>query len=115
MENPAAPSLLPSRKVSSFLEHTCVLNYCAHGGMFFKKTQFWSGPKKFDLKEFGFTPKLCEGESKCPIMLLDAGTNRWLHPAWAGTSMTERQSIPPQISRSIGGSIASYLNNVHGS
>jgi hypothetical protein len=112
MENPAAPGLLPSRNVASFLVNTCVVNYCAHGGMFFKKTQLWSGPKKIVLQRSGFQPKLCGGDGVCPIMLFDAGSRRWLHPQWVGTSLKERQSIPSQLSRSVGGAIAAYMNQV---
>lgn len=111
MENPAHPSLLPSRGVSTFLPNTCVLNYCAHGGMFFKKTQVWSGPKRFSLQEQGFCAKLCGGQEVCPIMLLDGGSGTWQHPEWMGTSLEERQSIPPQLSRSIGGAIGNYINS----
>lgn len=112
MENPAAPSLLPLREVTGFLEPACEVNYCAHGGMFFKKTQLWSGPARFNLLAHGFQPHLCAGQGVCPIMLWDAFEKQWVHPQWVGTSLLDRQSIPPQLSRSIGGAIGAFLNSV---
>jgi hypothetical protein len=103
MENPAAPSPLPLQEVAGFPEPACEVNYRAHGGMLFKKTQLWSGPARFNLLAHGFQPHLCAGQGVCPIMLWDAFEKQWVHPQWVGTSLLDRQSIPPQLSRSIGG------------
>lgn len=54
MENPAAPGLLSEREVSQFLRTECKVNYCAHGGMFKKPTQLWTGPEAFFLTANGF-------------------------------------------------------------
>lgn len=110
MENPAAPSLLPLQEVAGFLEPACEVNYCAHGGMFFKKTQLWSGPGSI-CWHMGFS-LLFAGLGVCPIMLWDAFEKQWVHPQWVGTSLLDRQSIPPQLSRSIGGAIGAFLNPV---
>jgi hypothetical protein len=112
MENPAAPSLLPGREVTNFLDRTCEVNYCAHGGMFFKKTQLWSGPAPFTLTGSGFVARLCAGPDVCPILLWDAHELKWVHPQWVGTSLAERQSIPLALSRSIGGALGVYLNSL---
>jgi hypothetical protein len=85
---------------------------CAHGGMFFKKTQLWSGPAPFTLTGNGFQPRLCAGQGVCPITLWDAFDQQWVHPQWVGTSLTERQSTPQQLSRGIGRAIGACMNSV---
>ncbi len=117
MENPAWPGLLPGRNVAKFLRSTCVLHYCAHGGMFHKPTQLWSGTTKplrkgFSLQEHGFKAMTCKGRGECPILLYDAHDEEWLHPQWEGTKLAERQVIPPQVSRAVGGAIASFINQL---
>jgi hypothetical protein len=118
MENPAHPGLLPGREVANFLPNTCELNYCAHGGQFFKKTQLWSGSARFrgsrgfDLEEYGFEAKLCGGVGECPIILYDAHEKEWLHPQWEGTPLVERHAIPFQVSRPVGGAIGAFLNQL---
>ena len=117
MENPAAPGLLPGREVAGFLPNTCVLNYCAHGGMFFKATQLWSGTTRpvrngFSRTGQSFKAMTCKGQGECPIVLYDAHIQEWLHPQWEGTSVVERQAIPPQVSRAVGGAMGKFLNQL---
>lgn len=114
MENPAWPGLLPRRQVSKFLTVTCELNYCAHGGQFCKPTQLWCGPPPFHLVQYGFENKECAGDGKCPISLwvVLLEKERWNHPDWEGTTLAERQAIPYQVSRAVGGAIGDYLNRV---
>jgi hypothetical protein len=112
MENPAWPSLLPRRPIAGFLPATCEVNYCAHGGIFFKKTQLWSGPDPFSLVANKFKASLCKGKRKCQIMLWSEESQTWKHPSWTGTSLAERQAIPAPLSRAIGGAIGHYMNTV---
>jgi hypothetical protein len=118
MENPAYPGLLPGRAVADFLPHTRELNYCAHGGQFWKKTQLWSGsakytgPDGFSLERYGFKAKLCGGVHSCPIILYDAFKGEWQHPQWEGSPLVERQAIPFQVSRPVGGAIGVFLNQL---
>jgi hypothetical protein len=117
MENPAWPGLLPRREVSGFLPHTCEINYCAHGGQFKKKTQLWSGPTPFSLTRYKFKARLCQGAEKCPITVWVPSMDpeeegKWKHPKWEGTTLEERQAIPYQVSRAVGGAIGTYMNSV---
>ena len=66
----------------------------------------------FVLQDQGFKPLLCPGKGLCPIVLYDAFKGEWLHPQWEGTSLEERQAIPPQISKGVGGAIGVFLNKL---
>jgi hypothetical protein len=94
---------------------TCEINYCAHGGQFWKKNpavEHWSGPPPFNLTRYKFKAKLCKGEEECPIMLWEPMAGEWKHPQWEGTTLEERQAIPYQVSRAVGGAIGTYMNSV---
>jgi hypothetical protein len=120
MENPARPGKLPGRAVAGFLQEAVEVDYCAYGGRFFKRTQLWCGPAAFDLVKEGFQARNCAGgrragELGCPLLGENPNTGKYLHPAWEGTALGEREAIPFALSRAIGIVIAKFLSKRQGS
>lgn len=94
-------------QVMKYYKHNFSFDYCAHGGRFKKGTTFWTTAdiQRHEIQNpNGFQPLKCQGWKKCGAMISPRK-----HYPFEGLKLSERQSIPPQVSTQLGVAIAGLL------
>ncbi len=115
IENPET-GLLKSRPFmqewvsSDYIKGDFTVDYCQFGWNIKKRTKIWS---TVDLREYGFTQKICPGNLDCLSMYRCQSTCRYRHmTAYEDLDWSERIRIPYQLINTLFRSVMLYMTPV---